>query len=126
MIHHLDLAVTDLARSRAFYERALAPQALRLVIVHPTRQGREALGFGRLPDPVFWIRDGRPVIGPLHLAFDAPSRDAVDEFHRAALEAGGTCNGKPGLRPRYADNWYAAYVLDPDGNNIEAVCRREA
>jgi catechol 2,3-dioxygenase-like lactoylglutathione lyase family enzyme len=123
MIHHIDLAVSDLARSRAFYDQSLTPLGLRLVRHHRHPDGHEVLGFGVLPDPVFWIRNGRAPAPRLHVAFQAASRDAVDAFHLAALAAGGGCNGPPGLRPRYAENYYAAFVFDPDGNNIEAVCR---
>lgn len=125
MIHHIDLAVTDLARSRAFYERALGPLGLQAVITFTSHSGNRVVGFGSLPDPVFWIRDGEPTRGHLHVAFVASSRAVVEAFHLAALQAGGRDNGGPGLRPRYAENWYAAFVLDPDGHNIEAVCRAE-
>jgi len=122
MIHHLDLPVGDLARSRAFYQRALAPLGLALVAEHDSANGERVAGFGVLPDPVFWIRGGRAPLASLHFAFLAATRDAVHAFHRAGIEAGGRDNGAPGLR-RYAENYYAAFVLDPDGHNIEAVCR---
>jgi catechol 2,3-dioxygenase-like lactoylglutathione lyase family enzyme len=125
MIHHIDFAVTDFVRSRAFYERALAPLGLQAVMDIGKDQGRQLTGFGTLPDPVFWIRAGTPLQGRLHVALAARSRAAVDAFHRAALAAGGIDNGAPGLRPRYGAHWYAAFVLDPDGHNIEAVCREE-
>jgi catechol 2,3-dioxygenase-like lactoylglutathione lyase family enzyme len=121
MIHHIDFPVTDFARSREFYLRALEPLGLMLVI--DRWNGRELTGFGTLPDPELWIRQG-PLLTPrLHVAFTAVSRAAVDAFYKAALEAGGQDQGAPGPRPRYAGNYYAAYVLDPDGHNIEAVCR---
>jgi len=123
-IHHIDLAVADLERSCEFYARALAPLNLVLVERHKHPDGHEVVGFGVLPDPVFWIRSGRHAIKHLHVAFLAGSRSAVDSFYRAALEAGGVGNGEPGLRPQYAEHYYAAFVLDPDGNNIEAVCRQ--
>jgi catechol 2,3-dioxygenase-like lactoylglutathione lyase family enzyme len=123
MIHHIDFAVTNLERSRAFYERALAPLGLEVTITFTNHSGHRLVGFGPLPDPVFWIRDGEPIRGRLHVAFVANSRAVVDAFHLAAVQAGGKDNGSPGLRPRYAENWYAAFVLDPDGHNIEAVCR---
>jgi catechol 2,3-dioxygenase-like lactoylglutathione lyase family enzyme len=125
MIHHIDFAVADLVRSRAFYERALAPLGLGVTVTFTNHAGCQVIGFGSLPDPEFWIRDGEPMTGPLHIAFLAGSHDAVDAFHAAALQAGGKDNGSPGLRPRYAKHWYAAFVLDPDGNNIEAVYRGE-
>ena len=123
MIHHIDIAVRDLGLSRAFYDAALAPLDLHLVIHNQHAPGQEVLGYGRLPDPVFWIRSGKPPMERLHVAFLAPTRESVDAFHKAALSAGGVCNGPPGLRPRYAPDYYAAFVLDPDGNNIEVVCR---
>lgn len=126
MIHHIDLPVGDLERSRAFYDLALEPLGLRILMHRRNPQGHEVLGYGVLPDPVFWIRSGRPAIKRLHVAFLADTYDAVDEFHRVGLAAGGICNGEPGLRPHYEEAYYAAYVLDPDGNNIEAVCRRPA
>lgn len=124
MIHHIDFAVTDLERSREFYERALAPLGLALVMTFVNPAGRRLIGFGSLPDPEFWIRDGQPIRERLHVAFQANTRAAVDAFHAAAVQAGGTDNGAPGLRPHYAEGWYAAFVLDPDGHNIEAVCRQ--
>jgi catechol 2,3-dioxygenase-like lactoylglutathione lyase family enzyme len=123
MIHHIDFAVADLVRSREFYERALAPLGLKVSIVFTNHAGHRCIGFGSEPDPVFWIRDGVPTQGHLHVAFSASSHAAVDAFHAAAVQAGGKDNGEPGLRPRYAAHWYAAFVLDPDGHNIEAVCR---
>ena len=121
MIHHIDFAVTDFERSREFYMRALLPLGLTLLI--DRRHGRELSGFGVPPDPELWIRQGSLLTPRLHVALAAPSRAAVDAFHAAALEAGGRDQGAPGLRPRYAEHYYAAYVLDPDGHNIEAVCR---
>ena len=123
MIHHLDIAVADLPRSRAFYDAALAPLGLTAAIEF-MRDGCRLVGFGKLPDPEFWIRDGGPLGQPLHVAFLADTHSAVDDFHAAALAAGGKDNGAPGLRPRYAEHWYAAFILDPDGHNIEAVCRQ--
>lgn len=118
-IHHIDFTVTDFERSRAFYTAALAPLDMAPVI-----ERAFVLGFGALPDPVFWIRRGTPVQGRLHVAFAAQSRAAVDAFHAAAVKAGGKDNGAPGLRPQYEkEHYYAAFVLDPDGHNIEAVCR---
>lgn len=124
MIDHIDFAVADLTRSRAFYERALALLGIAVVMHFKRDDGRELTGFGMPPDPEFWIRTGRPLSECLHIAFLADSRAAVDAFHAAALDAGGTDNGSPGLRPRYAEHYYSAYILDPDGHNIEAVCRR--
>jgi catechol 2,3-dioxygenase-like lactoylglutathione lyase family enzyme len=126
MIHHIDFPVTDFERSRAFYREALAPLGIGVVMDFERDNGQRLAGFGLPPDPTFWIRTGNGTGGKLHIAFLAQSRSAVDAFHEAALRAGGTDNGQPGLRPRYADHYYAAFVLDPDGHNIEAVCRRPA
>lgn len=123
MLHHIDFAVTDFERSREFYVRALSPLGLAAVMDRKHDDGRRLTGFGVLPDPVFWIRTGDPLHGHFHVAFSAESRAAVDAFHDAALIAGGTDKGPPGLRSRYARHYYAAYILDPDGHNIEAVCR---
>jgi catechol 2,3-dioxygenase-like lactoylglutathione lyase family enzyme len=124
VIHHIDLAVADLQRSSDFYARALEPLKLGLLERHKHADGHAVVGFGVAPDPVFWIRNGRPPVNHMHVAFLAASRHSVDAFHQAALEAGGVDNGQPGLRPHYAEKYYAAFVLDPDGNNIEAVCRQ--
>jgi catechol 2,3-dioxygenase-like lactoylglutathione lyase family enzyme len=121
MLHHLDFTVTDFARSREFYGRVLAPLGLTLVV--DRWQGKDLSGFGSSPDPELWIRQGPQHTPCLHVAFAASSRAAVDAFHKAALDAGGRDQGGPGLRPRYGEHYYAAYVLDPDGHNIEAVCR---
>jgi catechol 2,3-dioxygenase-like lactoylglutathione lyase family enzyme len=124
VIHHIDFAVADFDRSRAFYLDALSPLGIGLVMDIERDNGRRLAGFGLPPDATFWIRTGNGIGGRLHVAFLANSRDAVDGFHEAALRAGGADNGRPGLRPRYAEHYYAAFVLDPDGHNIEAVCRR--
>ena len=124
MFDHIGFPVADFARSRAFYVQALAPLGIAVakeITVEMT--GSEAYaGFGRNGRPQFWIGTGRKIEGPLHIAFEAQSRDLVKAFYEAALAAGGTDNGGPGLRPRYHVNYYGAYVLDPDGHNIEAVC----
>jgi catechol 2,3-dioxygenase-like lactoylglutathione lyase family enzyme len=122
MIDHAGFGVSDYARSKAFYERALAPLGITLVM---EVMGRAA-GFGKGQKPFFWIEDGRSVVTEVHVAFDAPDRGTVDAFHAAALEAGGTDNGAPGVREIYHPTYYGAYVLDPDGNNIEAVCHKPA
>jgi catechol 2,3-dioxygenase-like lactoylglutathione lyase family enzyme len=123
VLDHLGLAVKDYARSKAFYQKALAPLGLTL-LMEPMG---EAAGFGEGGNPSFWIEaSGRPVQGRLHVAFTADSRDTVDAFYTAALEAGGTDNGAPGVRKIYHGNYYGAYVLDPDGINVEAVCHKPA
>ena len=119
-LDHVGLAVSDYARSKAFYEKALAPLGMTLLMEF----SGAAAGFGRSDGerPSLFIEaHGEPARGRLHIALRAESRAQVDAFHRAAVEAGGTDNGAPGLR-WYHPDYYGAYVLDPDGNNIEAVC----
>ena len=124
MIDHLDITVADLARSEAFYLCALAPLGVALVYRNASNvAGGQTIGFGASADPTFCIRSGDRATTPLHIAFCAATRAAVDAFHAAALAAGGRDNGAPGLRPYYASNYYAAFVVDPDGHNVEAVCR---
>ncbi len=117
MLDHLGLTVSDLARSKAFYAAALAPLGYSLVM-----EFGDHAGFGVAPKPDFWLAPGAPVQPPIHVAFRARTRAEVDAFHRAALRAGGRNNGDPGLRPHYHPTYYGAFVLDPDGNNVEAVC----
>ena len=106
----------DLPASRRFYEAALAPLSLGLEFEH---EGLVAFGSGESGRLIIYAGE-RPVTG-FHVAFSAPTREAVDRFHAAALEAGGRDNGAPGLRPEYHEGYYGAYVFDPDGNNVEAV-----
>jgi catechol 2,3-dioxygenase-like lactoylglutathione lyase family enzyme len=132
MIDHLGLPVSDLARATEFYRIALEPLGYGIVMqVSAAETGHGgAVGFGapgkaadfQSGKPSFWIGEGERLPGHIHVAFIAPSRAAVDAFYRAALAAGGKDNGKPGLRPHYHANYYGAFVLDLDGNNIEAVC----
>ena len=126
MLDHTGITVTDLDRSKAFYSAALEPLSLTLIMeVTAAQSGAEAhAGFGAGGKPFFWIGSGARPSGPAHFAFSAPSRAQVDAFHRAALAAAGRDNGAPGLRPHYHANYYGAFVLDPDGNNIEAVCHQ--
>lgn len=124
MIDHIGIVVRDYARSKAFYEQALAPLGSGLIMEstwHETGDAKHA-GFGANGQPQFWIGSGVPRQGPLHVAFAARTRAQVDAFYQAAIAAGGTDNGPPGLRPQYHPNYYGAFVLDPDGVNIEAVC----
>jgi catechol 2,3-dioxygenase-like lactoylglutathione lyase family enzyme len=124
VLDHIGFAVGDMERSRAFYERALAPLGLGLVMeVTPEMTGSKEChaGFGA-DRPFFWIGSYKKPSPGMHVAFAAKSRAAVDAFHAAAVAAGGLDNGAPGLRPHYHENYYGAFVLDPDGNNIEAVC----
>jgi catechol 2,3-dioxygenase-like lactoylglutathione lyase family enzyme len=131
MIDHIGFDCTDFRRSRAFYEQALAPLGLTVVMEVSREEtgGYEGCGFGENSKPEFWIgsKDGpgsQPVPGSLHVAFRAQDRATVNRFHAAALAAGGRDNGAPGLRPHYHPNYYAAFVFDPDGHNIEAVCHK--
>jgi catechol 2,3-dioxygenase-like lactoylglutathione lyase family enzyme len=119
MIDHTGIGVADVSRSAAFYDAALAPLGLRRVRQMPDNTGTDGVGYG-LHYPVFWIDRYHPHSVKQHTAFVARSRAEVDAFHAAAIGAGGTENGAPGLRKA---NYYAAFVLDPDGNNIEAVFR---
>jgi catechol 2,3-dioxygenase-like lactoylglutathione lyase family enzyme len=126
MLDHTGINVSDLARSRAFYLAALAPLRYRIAKEHAGQACGFGVpdGFGKSPDPAgdFWIIKGMPQEPRIHLAFTAPSRAEVDAFYKAALAAGGRDNGAPGLRPQYHEGYYAAFVLDPDGYNVEAVC----
>jgi catechol 2,3-dioxygenase-like lactoylglutathione lyase family enzyme len=127
MIDHIGFPVSDYATSKAFYEKALAPLGYTLVMeVRVNEMGAPAAGFGIGGKPDFWIGGEGGVGNPLHVAILAKDRATVDAFHKAALAAGGRDNGAPGLRPQYHANYYAAFVLDPDGNNIEAVCHAPA
>ncbi|HZF45358.1 MAG TPA: VOC family protein [Sphingomonadaceae bacterium] len=125
MLDHIGLAVTDITRARAFYDQALKPLGFSLIFETPrevTHTGGAWLGYRPNGKPEFWVGDNITPGQGYHVAFRAESRAMVREFHAAALAAGGTDNGAPGLRPDYADNYYAAFVLDPDGINLEAVC----
>jgi catechol 2,3-dioxygenase-like lactoylglutathione lyase family enzyme len=124
MIDHLSVVVSDYAKSKAFYSQALAPTGHSRVVELPaTREGqKESAGFCHADGSDFWISQGEAVTPPIHIAFRVSSREAVDAFYKAAIAAGGKDNGAPGLRPHYHPNYYGAFVLDPDGHNIEAVC----
>lgn len=136
MIDHVGLTVRDLATSRAFYDAAFAPLGVEVVMsVSAEETGSYGhLGYGPSADsrdiqagkPSFWIGGGETLTGPMHVAFVAATRAQVDAFHAAALAAGGVDNGPPGVRPHYHPNYYGAFVLDPDGRNIEAVCHAPA
>jgi catechol 2,3-dioxygenase-like lactoylglutathione lyase family enzyme len=115
VIEHVSLCCNNVKRSRAFYERALKPLGYRVMQVYPG-----AVGFMAEGHTSFWVTKGR-VATPSHIAFRARSRPAVEAFHRAALEAGGKDNGAPGLRRDYSPTYYAAFILDFDGHNMEAV-----
>ena len=127
-LDHIGFPVSDFARSKAFYAAALAPLGIGVVMevtVEQTGAGGHA-GFGAVGKPFFWIGEGEALTGRLHVAFTAPDRATVDAFYAAALAAGGRDNGAPGLRPHYHPDYYGAFVLDPDGHNIEAVCHAPA
>lgn len=116
MFDHVKFGVSDYAQSKAFFIKALAP--LGVTVVNEAANGIEMCGEGE-PSLCFFQTDEKPA--HLHLAFSAKSREEVDAFYRAALEAGGQDNGAPGLRPRYHAGYYAAFVIGPDGHNLEAV-----
>jgi catechol 2,3-dioxygenase-like lactoylglutathione lyase family enzyme len=135
MLDHVSLRVADYERSEQFYVAALAPLGFTLAM----ESASSGAGFRRDGIPVFWVKRGEPrslgdtaiPVEPgtcggaaVHVAFASNDRAAVDAFHHAALAAGARDNGAPGLRPQYHANYYGAFVLDPDGYNIEAVCHR--
>jgi catechol 2,3-dioxygenase-like lactoylglutathione lyase family enzyme len=123
MLDHAGFPVSDYARSKAFYLQALAPLGYALVMeVQQHENDAPAAGFGANGKPDLWIGGEGGLQRPIHIAIAAQDRAAVDAFYRAAIAAGGKDNGAPGLRPHYHPNYYAAFVLDPDGHNIEAVC----
>ena len=124
-LDHIGINASDYARSKAFYEKALAPLGIAVVMEYGSW-----CGLGRDNKPDFWIGQGvtkfqKPeqvvTITPVHVSFAARSRKEVDDFHKAALAAGGRDNGAPGIRKEYHPNYYGAFVIDPDGHNIEAV-----
>ena len=117
MLDHVGIRVSDFEQSKRFFAEALSPLGYELIM----EPSVSAAGFGRRGKPDFWIGQGDPG-QPLHIAFAASDRASVDAFHEEALAAGGRNNGGPGLRPEYHPSYYAAFVFDPDGNNIEAVC----
>jgi catechol 2,3-dioxygenase-like lactoylglutathione lyase family enzyme len=118
MLDHIGIPVSDLTKSKQFFVTALAPLGYKVLFDLP-----QAVGMGNEAAPAFWIGKGQPGAA-LHIAFPANDRGAVDAFHQAALAAGGRDNGKPGIRAQYHPNYYAAFVYDPDGNNVEVVCRK--
>ena len=127
MLDHVGFPVTDIKRSIAFYTKALAPLGIGLIMeVTPEMTGNEGhhAGFGADKKAFFWISTGKPLKGRLHVAFEAKDRAAVAAFYEAALKAGGHDNGLPGLRPHYHKDYFGAFVLDPDGHNVEAVSHK--
>jgi catechol 2,3-dioxygenase-like lactoylglutathione lyase family enzyme len=127
MLDHITFGVSDFDRSILFYDRAFAPLGVSRLFTVPLEAsgGVNITGYGD-QRPWFWIAQEDATRGKLHVALEAPDRAAVDAFHREALAAGGIDNGAPGLRRYYHPDYYAAFVLDPDGHNIEAVCREPA
>jgi catechol 2,3-dioxygenase-like lactoylglutathione lyase family enzyme len=119
VIDHFTLKVRDLQRAKTFYAKALAPLGYELLMEF---EGTAGLGAKKKPD--LWLAQEREAAQPMHFAFTADSREAVDRFHAAALAAGGKDNGKPGIRADYHPTYYAAFVHDADGHNVEAVCHR--
>jgi len=120
MIDHIGIQVSDLPRAIAFYTKALAPLGYELLMQFDEGHFHGA-GFGANKKPDFWIQKGTPN-DRIHVAFATKSRKVVAEYHAAAIEAGGKDNGGPGPRPEYHPHYFGAFVLDPDGHNIEAVC----
>jgi catechol 2,3-dioxygenase-like lactoylglutathione lyase family enzyme len=121
MFDHLDIGVTDLARSKAFFLGALRPLGAGVAM-----EGPYGVGIGRGGKPSLWLSEATQTPAPLHLAFVADSRAQVDAFYQAALAAGGRDNGAPGLRPEYHPDYYGAFVIGPAGHNVEAVCHKPA
>jgi catechol 2,3-dioxygenase-like lactoylglutathione lyase family enzyme len=116
---HIVLIVSDCDRSKNFYLNALSPLGIELI-----RVDADCIGFGRQNKPSLWICEEVNIQKPMHIAFIAENRKAVDEFHKAAIKVGAKDNGTPGIRPNYHPHYYGAFVIDPDGHNIEAVCRK--
>ena len=123
MLDHTGVSISNFNAAKAFYDAALAPLGASMLMTVPLEftGGVNVGGYGR-DRPVFWLREGEKQVPPMHMAFAANSRAEVDAFYAAAIAAGGADNGAPGLRPHYHPNYYGAFVRDPDGNNIEAVC----
>ena len=124
MIDHTGVTVSDFPRSKLFYEKALSAIGYTCIAEFPASLTGHAdvAGFGEHSKPDFWISRGSPNRPPMHVAFRVQNRAVVGAFYKAAMAAGGKDNGPPGLRPHYHPNYYGAFVLDPDGHNIEAVC----
>jgi catechol 2,3-dioxygenase-like lactoylglutathione lyase family enzyme len=124
MIDHTGVSVSNFQKSKDFYKKALAPLGYQILMEFSAAQtgNVDACGFGEPPKADFWLGGGAPQKPPVHIAFRAKTHKQVDEFYQAALAAGGKDNGPPGPRAHYHPNYYGAFVLDPDGHNIEAVC----
>lgn len=128
MLDHIGLKVTDIAKAKAFYDSALAPLGVKIIMeVSKEESGDSAfIGYGEGMKPYFWINEQPRATELIHVAFTSDNRAKVDAFYKAAMAAGGRDNGPPGPRPHYHPNYYGAFVLDPDGHNIEAVCHAPA
>jgi catechol 2,3-dioxygenase-like lactoylglutathione lyase family enzyme len=127
IIDHIEFSVRDTEASRMFYQSALAPLGMGLVITvgaECSATGGPRYGLGRDGYPILWLHHGESPSAGTHIAFAASERSIVDAFYQTAIAAGGTDNGPPGVRQRYHSHYYAAYVLDPDGINVEVVCQR--
>ena len=124
MIDHMGFSVSDYERAKAFYAKALAPLDYSLIMEVTAEQTGHAAaaGFGANGKPDLWFGAEGAMNKPVHIAIRADNRATVDAFYKAAIAAGGRDNGPPGIRPHYHANYYGAFVLDPDGHNIEAVC----
>jgi catechol 2,3-dioxygenase-like lactoylglutathione lyase family enzyme len=118
MLDHIAVPVSNFQKSKDFYENSLKPIGYEVVM-----EFENVAGFGANKKPDFWIAQGKPG-SDLHVAFHCDSRELVDQFYKAAMAAGGKDNGAPGLREQYHPNYYGAFVIDPDGNNVEAVCHK--
>jgi catechol 2,3-dioxygenase-like lactoylglutathione lyase family enzyme len=116
---HIGIGASNLEASKTFFVKALAPLGVTVVMEVP-----DGVGLGRDHKPSFWLSASTVKCGPLHLAFTAETRSQVDDFYRRAMAAGGRDNGPPGLRPQYHPHYYGAFVIGPDGHNVEAVCHR--
>ena len=117
MLDHVTINVSDFDAALSFYTHALAPLGVEVVL-----ERQRMAGLGNDGKPELWIAERDEPSAPVHVALSAPDHDTVDAFFAAALEVGGSDNGGPGMRPHYHESYYGAFVLDPDGNNIEAVC----
>ena len=124
MIDHTGIIVSDFEKSKKFYTEALNPIGYRLLLEFPSSVtgSTNVAGFGEPPKTDFWVAQGTPNDPRIHVTFRVGKRSLIDAFHQAALAAGGRDNGAPGPRPQYHPNYYGAFVLDPDGHNIEVVC----
>ena len=120
IIDHIGIAISDYDQSKEFYTKVLAPLDIKLVA-----EDQGWAGFGKNGKPDFWFGTDKKTQSPMHIAFIAESREKVNQFYEAAIAAGAKDNGKPGIRAIYHSDYYSAFVIDPDGHNIEAVCHRE-